>query len=77
MLQTWDILAFVARLRKEEIILRRTLAQSYKAKIFNHSVASFSGGVLATLYNKKTLACIFTVAVLHVFKENRSFFLKQ
>ena len=41
-----DMLVFVAGLRKKEIILRRTLGvvlkkQSYKTKIFNHSVASF------------------------------------
>ena len=30
MLQTWDMLVFEARLRKKEIILRRTLAKSVK-----------------------------------------------
>ena len=46
MLQTWDTIVFVARLRKKEIICgelwRKVLRkQIYKTKIFNHSVASF------------------------------------
>ena len=36
MLQTWDMLVFVARLQEKEIILRRTLAKSVeKAKLQN------------------------------------------
>ena len=36
MLQTWGMLVFVARLRKKEIILRRTLAKSVeKIKLQN------------------------------------------
>ena len=46
MLQTWDMLVFVARLGKKEIILEELWRkvfrkQSYETKIFNHSVASF------------------------------------
>ena len=46
MLQTWDMLVFVARLRKKKLfygeLQRKVLRkQSYKIKIFNHSVSSF------------------------------------
>jgi len=39
MLQTWDMLVFVARLRKKEIILGRTLAKSVeKTKLQNIAI---------------------------------------
>ena len=55
MLQTWDMLVFVARLRKKKLfygeLWRKVLRkQSYEAKIFNHRVAY----ILAILYNEET-----------------------
>ena len=46
MLQSWDMLVFVALLRKKEILLLSTLARrveknGYKTKIFSYSMASF------------------------------------
>ena len=50
----WDMLVFMARLRKRETILRRTLVKSVeKKKLQNQNIQSQRGFILATLYNEK------------------------
>ena len=52
-LQTWDILLFVGRLRKKQIIFRRTLAKSVEnTKVQKQNTQSQRGFILPTLYKK-------------------------